>query len=590
MVYSAPMHATASLGRLRPLGSLAVAALITLSGCATGSTGSKHAVSAGGVDPVLLQLVRNEQINQQLEHDMVDMQLAAFKGQMQIVEGFWHPRSLRATPFPSERASDAQPVSKGHGFVESRAWAVDHDVRPMDPAAVAASMEGFLSQFGAIDDLRFKLANAVPSSDGRRIDGYMKIRVVGRAADGRPEWVRGKAKISAEAQRDGPWQLTRFEIKSLDSMLAARPIFEEIALPAGVEAPEGLVDYSSPPASGLLFEYANNGMVSVSDVDRDGRMDFLVTSLATTSALYLNKGDGFALWAPEPRDPLLSASWGGVFFDHDNDGDADYFHVDLADDTPALLHNELVESGKLGFTPHWRAKAAIRKPVLPALNAFSGLAVADVNADQVPDVLVLLWADERLPNNVNKATNGGRNLLFVSQADGSYAEVGEAWGVAGHHFSHAAQFVDIDGDGRMDVYVANDFSGGNFLLLNRGDHFEDVTAAYGLEDRGWAMGVAFGDYDNDGDLDLHVSRMSSTVGERVRNQLSDDDVPDMEQLKLIGDGNKVYDNRGDGTFVEAARLPASWSYGGGFIDVDNDGWLDVIAPNGNHSAESMHDT
>ncbi|MDP6946324.1 MAG: VCBS repeat-containing protein, partial [Myxococcota bacterium] len=383
--------------------------------------------------------------------------------------------------------------------------------------------------------------------------------------------VAATSRVEAAKPANGPWQLVVFELTELTSLVSDRRLFDDVSAAAGVARAEGLVDYSMPPANGLLFEYANNGMTSVADVDNDGLMDFLVTSMGTKSVLYRNTGSGFEAWRPEGGDPLLAPAWGGLFFDHDNDGDSDYFFVDVATDTPRLLVNQLVPSGTLSFTAGWHHDQAIARPDIAALNAFSGAVAADINRDQIPDVLVLLWASTGPPNNVNGATNGSPNLLFVSQPDGTYVEAAERWGVAGHHFSHAAQFVDLDQDGLLDVYVVNDFSGGNFLLRNAGDHFEDITAKSGLRDRGWAMGVTFGDVDNDGDLDVHVSRMSSTVGARVLALLDERDVPDYEQLEFIGDGNKVYENRGDGTFVERANLYASWSYGGGFVDLDGSG-------------------
>ena len=153
--------------------------------------------------------------------------------------------------------------------------------------------------------------------------------------------------------------------------------------------------------------------------------------------------------------------------------------------------------------------------------------------------------------------------------------------------------MDIDTDGDQDLYVANDF-GENALYRNEGDRFVDVAESFGLKDPGFGMGVSFGDYDNDGDLDLHVSNMSSTAGQRILKQLYPEDHEIRKTLSKQAAGNSLYENVGDGRFrsVTAAvgGLPGGWAFGGGFLDFDNDGWQDLYTPNGFVSGKTMDDT
>ncbi len=128
-----------------PLGLAALAALAFAGCAATQPTTVKRAQAPPGADPVLFELVRKEQFNQRLEHDMVDMQVAAFKGQMQNVAAFWHPTRLQATPFPSRHGDAPRPVSAGHGsLITEGGWVLDGTARAMTPAAISESMEGFL--------------------------------------------------------------------------------------------------------------------------------------------------------------------------------------------------------------------------------------------------------------------------------------------------------------------------------------------------------------------------------------------------------------------------------------------------------------
>ena len=130
-----------------------------------------------------------------------------------------------------------------------------------------------------------------------------------------------------------------------------------------------------------------------------------------------------------------------------------------------------------------------------------------------------------------------------------------------------AAFADYDNDGHIDLYVVNnpgpinaeitEASPGNVLYRNNGDGtFTDVTAEAGVGDRGYGMGCVFGDYDNDGDIDLYVTNYGPNV---------------------------LYRNNGDGTFTDMTEKAGvgetRWGTGAAFADYDNDGDLDLYVPN-----------
>ena len=130
-----------------------------------------------------------------------------------------------------------------------------------------------------------------------------------------------------------------------------------------------------------------------------------------------------------------------------------------------------------------------------------------------------------------------------------------------------AGFADYDNDGDLDLYVVNNpgplnakvtkASAGNTLYLNSGNGtFVDVTEKAGVGDKGYGMGCVFGDYDNDGDLDLYVTNYGPNV---------------------------LYRNNGDGTFTDVTEKAgvgeARWGAGAAFGDYDKDGFLDLFVPN-----------
>ena len=163
---------------------------------------------------------------------------------------------------------------------------------------------------------------------------------------------------------------------------------------------------------------------------------------------------------------------------------------------------------------------------------------------------------------------GEPDRLYRNQGDGTFADVTNPAGISGA-FGPGLGMVtaDVDDDGWIDIFVANDRAE-NQLWMNQGDGtFQDVALTSGValgaegEDKS-DMGVDFGDFDNDGDEDLFVT-------------------------ELTGEGSTLYVNDGAGLFRDRAgragiRFPSLpfTGFGTAWFDVDNDGWLDILAVNG----------
>ncbi|HET7451423.1 MAG TPA: CRTAC1 family protein, partial [Thermoanaerobaculia bacterium] len=174
----------------------------------------------------------------------------------------------------------------------------------------------------------------------------------------------------------------------------------------------------------------------------------------------------------------------------------------------------------------------------------------------------------------------------------------ERAGITDRGWAFAASACDFDGDGDDDLYVANDF-GTNCLYENVSTpghpRFREIAKRAGVLDDGYGMGVAWGDYENDGRFDLHVSDFSSPYRWLIRSpKLPMPPLPAVVQAvarpivvpmllrRCQGDG--LYRNRGDGTFERTSEsagvADGGWAWGTEFVDLDGDGREDLLVVNG----------
>jgi Na+-translocating ferredoxin:NAD+ oxidoreductase RnfD subunit len=231
------------------------------------------------------------------------------------------------------------------------------------------------------------------------------------------------------------------------------------------------------------------------DYNNDGRLDlFAVNSYASadltrwkstpTSELFENEGRSFRNVTAKTHAGLAVQGDGCAAADLDGDGRTD-----------------LVVSTTSGVDVLWNKGSSFDEQALPAPSGwYTGIAVADVNGDGRPDVFVAGYSDPNEPVPGSLAgfpTNleGVRDLLFLNEGNDSFREVGKQAGLETSSFRHGlgAEFMDVNGDGRPDLYVAND-EDPNDLYVNvpwPGGASEDPShLGFRFEDRAGALGVA----------------------------------------------------------------------------------------------------
>jgi hypothetical protein len=286
----------------------------------------------------------------------------------------------------------------------------------------------------------------------------------------------------------------------------------------------GTLAFSDVTASSGLRPCAYGMGVATGDYDNDGRVDLYVTCLGSNQ-LWRNEGPGpdgvprfrDVIQAAGADDPRWSVS--AAFTDYDRDGWLDLFVANY-----------------LRFSP--ATHPACRTPA--GAPDYCGPVASDAVADR----------------------------LLRNRGDGTFEDVTARAGIgAADGPGLGVVAADLDQDGWLDLYVANDETANQLWLNQRDGTFRDeaLLAGVALSGEGEtqaSMGLDAGDYDGDGDLDVAIAN-------------------------LAGEGLTLYRNLGDGLFEDAsvrsglrAASLRGTGFGLGWLDVDNDGWLDLLVVNG----------
>ena len=366
-----------------------------------------------------------------------------------------------------------------------------------------------------------------------------------------------------------------------------------LALPAPPVAIPRFVDVTQ--RSGVIFHHISGdadvkryifetkgGGIAAFDYDNDGLMDLYVVQGSTMDLwkagknphgrLFHNLG-GWKFEDVTEKAGLTIPAWGmGVAAgDYDNDGFADLYLTNLGPNI--LYHNngdgtftDVTEKAGVG-DPRWSTSAAF----------------GDYDNDGFLDLFVANYLDvspDRLPMESpacqyrgTPCMCGPRGLpgagysLYHNNGNGTFTEVSERTHVVNKnkYFGLAAVWADVNDDGKLDLFVANDATP-NLLFVNQGDGtFKEMGFASGLAvnadgTEGANMGIDIADYDNDGRLDAYVTHFAGDYSTLYHNE-----------------GNLLWQ---DVTAAAQVRDLPYVSWGTRFVDLNNDGWKDIFHANG----------
>ncbi len=323
------------------------------------------------------------------------------------------------------------------------------------------------------------------------------------------------------------------------------------------------------------FDFDNDGWLDLFFVNGT-RLNGFPKGQEPTTHLYKNNRDG-TFTDVTKQSGLAKTGWGQsvCIGDYDNDGFEDLFVSTYGKNF--LFHNNgngtftdvSEKAGVAGMKTRWGA----------------GSAFLDYDHDGKLDLFVANYIDLDLKTAPTPETGpclykgvmvacgppgleGGKNILYHNEGDGKFTDVSEKSGIlkTSGTFGLGVITSDFDNDGWTDIYVADDSAPAILYHNNKDGTFTDIATEAGVAYSGdgkpqAGMGVSVGDFDGDGRLDIFKTNFSGDTSTLYRNM-----------------GKLTFD---DVTFTAGIGLNTRWlGWGCGFLDFDNDSWLDILLVNG----------
>ncbi len=320
--------------------------------------------------------------------------------------------------------------------------------------------------------------------------------------------------------------------------------------------------------AGVSHEGYNSTGVAFADVNGDGDPDLLIASFDSANSLFLNDGNGHF---SQKEDSGLKFGHGSTTIalaDIDSDGDLDLYITNYKEKSVRDMYGQR----ELSLNRTMRKEGESYKLIPPFDEHYGIIQTEDgqVYRNEYGEV------DELYINDGNGQFTVVNPADYFFDADGDTLGLQRDWGLT-------AKFHDLNGDGHPDLYVANDFWTPDRFWINRGDGtFKSINGQTIRNYSFSSMGVDFSDINRDKTVDFFVTEMLSPIHQRRMRQLS-------EHLEEI-DGrpqynrNSLYLNRGDHTYAEISYYSGleatEWSWATRFLDIDLDGYEDLLITTG----------
>lgn len=427
--------------------------------------------------------------------------------------------------------------------------------------------------FGSAPQVKLVVATLKPKApddpDGVW-EGKAQLRMHGVATPGAPAEVTATLAFevrnpTASALATGGW-LRAAHVQLLTVARSPHSLFAETAKARGLNTAlhDNWTASSVTPTTGGVY---------VTDFDRDGYLDVLITDLTGNTLYRGGPGGNFTDATDRMGLPRSSsgAATAAAWVDLDGDGWEDL-----------ILEGRVYRNEGGTKFADYTARFSVRLP-----KYLSGILVADYDRDGKLDLYLTRTGP---PGNLSwlegRSNSALGNVLLRNLGDWKFEDTTKKSGTRGDFRStFTAAWLDANDDGWPDLYVPNEFGDGVLLVNNRDGTFKPRALSDRPSDFG-TMGLAVGDIDNDGRIDIYSANMYSKAGTRVIGNLEPDAYPPkvMEKLRRFVAGSQLHLNRGDFKFeqvgAEKHLAPVGWAYGAALADLDGDGLLDVYATAG----------
>ncbi len=449
---------------------------------------------------------------------------------------------------------------------------------------------GQIANFHKKPKVRFHLM-ALQPIDGKTIvpekwTATAKLRIWGESEPGSPHEILAyfdltTGKLENKVLSDSAW-LSELNFSLIQTARSKGFLMKEVTGERGVKTADMHDNWNLSQKKMV----GNSGGVYLSDYNRDGYMDMLVTDIKGPNKLILYQGAENGRMTDVTADVGLHSSHAGFvsFLDVDDDGWEDLIHMwKNSPDGCRIYRNQegrhFADATHLSNLP--QLIASVGKENVP-----TGFSLADFDKDGYVDLYVTRSAGFSFKTGSWIDGHSGTesaNQLIRNLGGGRFEDLTQSYHADGDHRSTAgAVWFDADLDGWPDLFVPDEFGNGLLLVNVNGKDFKPVKLTEGPSDWG-TMGITCGDFDNDGLVDIYVNNMYSKAGKRVMGNIPPGSYPDeiMQKLKSLVDGSELYRNTGGLNFEKMAQGlyidAVGWGWGPGMFDLNNDGFLDIYA-------------